>query len=889
MKKRKPVLLNGEALMADGKPLEFDAVNQEELDGKIDAPQTAAAGEVLTVEEVDEDGKPKKWKAAKISGTFVCTFNEGEDGWITCDKTVEEIITANNDGKDVIGHYYGEIYRLSTPLETGGGYGNPMFSNLGVGVLSIIQYDNGHFGINSIRLSDIAPEDAPDPYEVPVYVPTKDGMRWQYGRPLLATDYFMNELTDEEKALMQKNLDALPSPATAQVGQIVKVKAVDADGKVIETETIPHPVLYVTISKTGNTNTSDKTLAEIKSAYDSGCSVFAVVDSFVLPLLGILDNMACFCATTPDRELHRVSVLITESGVSLAYGSFVEGNQGVENAGKILGIGNDGNVVPEDKPVQALAGGAAPTTATAGVVGQEYYVIVNNAVTEMYVCTAVANGTYTWGKVSLGENGIKYVTQTLTDAQKKQARTNIGAGTSNFSGSYNDLTNKPNIPAATVIDTTLSKHGQAADAKAAGDAIRGKIDAPQVAQVGEVLTVEEIGDDGKPKKWKTAPGVNITTELTQESTDAQVPSAKAAYDAIQNATDKDAVRFVAQKLTDTQKQQARENIGAKPVDFPVTITSSTTDGVFTYTADKTFEEIKAAYESGANVCVNLYGNQLLFLSEISEDYVGFGGIITDYCTVVKINSENIITASDYYLYALNYFNDIIIDDNGNLFVQKDYSFATMTVPVPNLDVKDGAALKCMASGLEWVEDTSLPSPTTAQVGQIVKVKAVDADGKITETEAVDMPTQKTLKWITVHSSDLTETKRELIISTDTDGKSIADYNPVGLSLIVSTPADATVESNNGSPWVYPSATKADNAIRVIGSISGWKTIARDSAFVFNGGSSAMSCSGNVNTSLATYKLDGYALDGVRIFFNSANDHLPVGTHVEVAILCEVAE
>lgn len=186
-------------------------------------------------------------------------------------------------------------------------------------------------------------------------------------------------------------------------------------------------------------------------------------------------------------------------------------------------------------------------------------------------------------------------------------------------------------------------------------------------------------------------------------------------------------------------------------------------------------------------------------------------------------------------------------------------------------------------------DQRLPSPATAQVGQIVKVKAVDESGKITETETVDMPSQKALKWVTVHSSDLAETKRELIISTDTDGKSIADYNPIGLSLIVSTPADATVESNNGSPWVYPSATKADNAIRVIGSISGWKTIARDSAFVFNGGSSAMSCTGNVNTSLPTYKLDGYALDGVRIFFNSANDHLPVGTHVEVAILCEVEQ
>lgn len=37
------------------------------------------------------------------------------------------------------------------------------------------------------------------------------------------------------------------------------------------------------------------------------------------------------------------------------------------------------------------------------------------------------------------------------------------------------------------------------------------------------------------------------------------------------------------------------------------------------------------------------------------------------------------------------------------------------------------------------ESASLPTPTTAQVGQIVKVKAVDADGKITETETVDMP------------------------------------------------------------------------------------------------------------------------------------------------------
>lgn len=77
-------------------------------------------------------------------------------------------------------------------------------------------------------------------------------------------------------------------------------------------------------------------------------------------------------------------------------------SQGVDNAGKILGVDDSGNVVPEDKPVQALAGAAAPTSTTAGVVGQEYYVIVDNVVTEMYVCTSVLIGSYTWNKVEFG-------------------------------------------------------------------------------------------------------------------------------------------------------------------------------------------------------------------------------------------------------------------------------------------------------------------------------------------------------------------------------------------------------------------------------------------------------------------------------------------------------
>lgn len=61
---------------------------------------------------------------------------------------------------------------------------------------------------------------------------------------------------------------------------------------------------------------------------------------------------------------------------------------------------------------------------------------------------------------------VKYTEQTLTEEQKAQARSNIGA--SDFSGAYGDLTG---VPASVVVDSTMTQPGQAADAKEVGDAI----------------------------------------------------------------------------------------------------------------------------------------------------------------------------------------------------------------------------------------------------------------------------------------------------------------------------------------------------------------------------------------------------------------------------------
>lgn len=157
----------------------------------------------------------------------------------------------------------------------------------------------------------------------------------------------------------------------------------------------------------------------------------------------------------------------------------------LQNLGVLKYRDKDGNWKPLPVVLQNSSGGGSggistisgkgqPTESTVGRLNQLYR---DESTDKLYICTG-AEGGYTWAAVvSDTEDAVTYTAQTLTEEQKTQARANIGAGTSNFSGLYNDLPDKPNIPAATVIDTTLSKSGQAADAKAAGDAIEKKLDA----------------------------------------------------------------------------------------------------------------------------------------------------------------------------------------------------------------------------------------------------------------------------------------------------------------------------------------------------------------------------------------------------------------------------
>ena len=58
------------------------------------------------------------------------------------------------------------------------------------------------------------------------------------------------------------------------------------------------------------------------------------------------------------------------------------------------------------------------------------------------------------------ENAVSILAnQGLTEQQKSNARSNIGAGDSSFSGSYNDLTDKPTIPVVNNATLTIQKNG----------------------------------------------------------------------------------------------------------------------------------------------------------------------------------------------------------------------------------------------------------------------------------------------------------------------------------------------------------------------------------------------------------------------------------------------
>ena len=157
-----------------------------------------------------------------------------------------------------------------------------------------------------------------------------------------------------------------------------------------------------------------------------------------------------------------------------------------------------------------------------------------------------------------------YNQQTLNDDQKAQARENIGAGTSNFSGNYDDLSNKPTVPQGAVLynQQTLNdtQKAQARENIGAGTSnFSGNYDdledKPDIPQNTVSFQAQSLSDAEK--------------QQARQNIGAGTSNFSGNYDDLSNkpTVPQGAVLYNQQTLNDDQKAQARENIGAGTSNF----------------------------------------------------------------------------------------------------------------------------------------------------------------------------------------------------------------------------------------------------------------------------------------------------------------------------------
>ena len=159
-------------------------------------------------------------------------------------------------------------------------------------------------------------------------------------------------------------------------------------------------------------------------------------------------------------------------------------------------------------------------------------------------------------------NAIKTTQQSLSDAQKTQARINIGAGTSSFDGNYNSLSGKPTIPSNT--SQLNNDSGFITSENAPVKSVNGKtgdvtLNAADVG-LGNVDNIKQYSASNPPPypvvsvNGKTG-GVNLvasdvgavpTDNITQTlgTSTTKVPSEKAVTDAIEAAGGGDMLKSV---------------------------------------------------------------------------------------------------------------------------------------------------------------------------------------------------------------------------------------------------------------------------------------------------------------------------------------------------------
>lgn len=222
-----------------------------------------------------------------------------------------------------------------------------------------------------------------------------------------------------------------------------------------------------------------------------------------------------------------------------------------------IGLGNVDNTADEDKPI---------STATQNALSGKVDKVSGKQLSTNDYTTNEKN------KLSgLATDTVRYGVQTLSDAQKAQARTNIGAGTSSFDGTWRSLQGKPGV-----VQTTGTSASDIMSQKATTDAlntVQGKIP----TKVSQLTNDSGYATQSAVNAKYTKPSDGIPAEDLEESIQASLAKADSALQSAPVTSVNGKTGAVSLKATD---------VGALPSDTKYVSSVNGSTGAITEIATK---------------------------------------------------------------------------------------------------------------------------------------------------------------------------------------------------------------------------------------------------------------------------------------------------------------
>lgn len=289
-----------------------------------------------------------------------------------------------------------------------------------------------------------------------------------------------------------------------------------------------------------------------------------------------------------------------------------------------------------------------------------------------------------------------------------------------------------------------------------------------------------------------------------------------------------AVRTAEQSFTDAQKKQARVNIGANGI----TITGA--NGAM---SEADYNAIKSELEGAQNI--SLAHNR----------------------DVIQMQYWEMTGANSYALF----FETTVISSGGGI-VRKSY------------EVDISPSTIATTEHIMPASDTSL-GLTSAAVGQTIKVKTVDADGKPTAWEAADMASGGSGEtWELINTSVVPAETHKLTITQDLAGKPFAYYE-LKYVIQVAVPSD----KQDATIWFSCQLKTTKNAsVRINGATTNQAIIGYASSLGgFVGGGNSLTIQPDVFSYGFGDTVSISKLTMFQMYASSASLHLPEGTKVSL--------